>query len=67
MNSLASNVTAADMMAHLMISERVTAAESRAEVRAIRAARRASGTRRTAPRAARAVPVWRFRFLFPVH
>jgi hypothetical protein len=67
MNSLTSNVTAADMLAHQLISERVADAAARAEVRAIRAARRAARARRTAPRSARAVPAWRFGFLFPVH
>jgi hypothetical protein len=77
MNSFASNLTAADMVARQVISERVADAAHRAEVRSLRAAQRAA--RRTARRQTRPtaaprthgtqthdLPVWAARFLFPI-
>ena len=51
MNSFANNLTAADMVARHLISERVADAQARTEVRQIRAARRAA--RRAANQQAR--------------
>jgi hypothetical protein len=68
MNSFTSNLTAADMVARHLISERVADAEARAEVRQIRAARRAARreTRRTPASQTHELPLWAFRFTFPV-
>jgi hypothetical protein len=69
MNSLTSNLSAADTVARQMIQERVQDAERRAQVRAVRAdrraARQASQSSSVAPPATHDLPWWAFRFLFP--
>jgi hypothetical protein len=72
MNSFTSNLTAADMVARQMISERVADAAARSEVRQIRAARRAARhaarqqARRTPAAQTHELPLWAVRFTFPV-
>jgi hypothetical protein len=69
MNSLTMNPTAAGAVARQLISERVQDAERRAQVRAVRAdrraARQASGTHLVTPPAKHDLPWWAFRNLFP--
>lgn len=71
MNSFTSNLTAADAVARQLIQERVEDAERRAQVRAIRAdrraARQASQARPVALPQTRELPWWAVRFLFPAH
>jgi hypothetical protein len=68
MNSFTSNLTAADMVARQMISERVADAAARTEVRKIRAARRDARrqARRTPVHQTHELPLWAVRFTFPV-
>jgi hypothetical protein len=71
MNSFTSNLTAADAVARQLIQERVQDAGRRAQVRAIRADRRAarlaSQPRPVVPPQTRDLPWWAFRFMFPAH
>jgi hypothetical protein len=69
MNSFTANPTAAGFVARQQIQERVQDAERRAQVREIRAARRAARQayqpRPVVPPASHDLPWWAFRFLFP--
>ena len=69
MNSLTSNPAAAGTIARQLIQERVRDAERRAQVRTLRADRRAAREayqpRPVVPPATHDLPWWTFRFLFP--
>jgi hypothetical protein len=69
MNSLTSNPYAAGNVARQLIQDRVQDAERRAQVRALRADRRAarqvSGRPVVTPPETRDLPWWTFRFLTP--
>jgi hypothetical protein len=66
MNSLASNPSAASMMAHQMIDERVRHAQDRAQARAARQDRRTVRRSRrlsaSPPRFQFDLPLWAFRY-----
>jgi hypothetical protein len=70
MNSITSNPSAAMMMAHQMIDERVRSARERAKGDAVRAQQRAArrSRRLTAapPKYQSHLPWWVFRFVHPV-
>lgn len=70
MNSFTHNPSAAGYVARQLIQERVSDAERRAQVRTIRAdrraARQATHTNPVMPPQTRELPWWAFRFLSPV-
>jgi hypothetical protein len=67
MNTLNTNPTAAQFVAHQLITERVQDAERRRVVKAIRAERRASARALRHQPAQHTLPRWTLRFLRPAH
>jgi hypothetical protein len=68
MNTFATNVSAAEAVAQYEIRQRVHDAERRAQLRAVRAARRAARheSRPLTPESSHHLPWWTLRFLSPV-